>query len=285
MAGLELCLGAPAIIGLAVILVWLLSCIQILPEYERGVIFRMGRIPGGKAGQAFGPGIIFVFKPIDRIVRLSIRTVTMDVPPQDIITKDNISVKVNAVVYFHVVNPIAAVVRVENYIYATSQLAQTTLRAVLGQVELDELLSERDKINANLQQILDKHTDPWGVKVTMVEVKHIDLPVDMQRAMARQAEAERERRAKIIAAEGEFQAAQKLSDAAEIIGAQPSSLQLRFLQTLVEVAAEKNSTIVFPIPIDLFEPFLRGAKTVYDQAAAGGPSAPKPKAPPPTGTP
>ena len=254
-----LCLTPIIVIG-AILIPYIASCFVILNEYERGVLFRLGRIPGGKDGEALGPGLRFVIRPFERIVRVSTRTVTMDVPPQDVITKDNISVKVNAVVYFHVVLPIAAVVRVENFLYATSQLAQTTLRAVLGQHELDDLLSERDKINAQLQAILDKQTDPWGVKVTMVEVKHIDLPPDMQRAMAKQAEAERERRGKIIAAEGEFQAAAKLGEAADIISASPSALQLRFLQTLVEVSAEKNSTIIFPIPIDLFEPFLRKAQ-------------------------
>ena len=238
----------------------MLSCVVILNEYERGVIFRLGRIPGGRLGVPKGPGLVFVFRPLDRIVKVSTRTITMDVPPQDVITKDNISIKVNAVVYFHVVAPIMAIVKVENYLYATSQLAQTTLRAVLGQVELDELLAERDKINVKLQDILDKNTDPWGVKVTMVEVKHIDLPPDMQRAMAKQAEAERERRGKIIAAEGEFQAAEKLSAAAEIMARQPAALQLRFLQTLVEISAEKNSTIIFPIPIDVITPFIEMAK-------------------------
>jgi regulator of protease activity HflC (stomatin/prohibitin superfamily) len=260
-----LCLTPVIVLG-ALLLPYLLSCIVILNEYERGVLFRLGRIPGGREGQPLGPGLRFVIRPFERVQRVSIRTITMDVPPQDVITKDNISVKVNAVVYFHVVHPITAVIRVENYLYATSQLAQTTLRAVLGQVELDELLSERDKINVRLQDILDKQTDPWGVKVTMVEVKHIDLPPDMQRAMARQAEAERERRGKIIAADGEFQAAAKLGEAADIISASPAALQLRFLQTLVEISAEKNSTILFPIPIELFEPFIR--KNVDERNAA-----------------
>lgn len=260
-----LCLTPVIVLG-ALLLPYLLSCVVILNEYERGVLFRLGRIPGGREGQPLGPGLRFVIRPFERVQRVSIRTITMDVPPQDVITKDNISVKVNAVVYFHVVHPITAVIKVENYLYATSQLAQTTLRAVLGQVELDELLSERDKINVRLQDILDKQTDPWGVKVTMVEVKHIDLPPDMQRAMARQAEAERERRGKIIAADGEFQAAAKLGEAADIISASPAALQLRFLQTLVEISAEKNSTILFPIPIELFEPFIR--KNVDERAAA-----------------
>lgn len=260
-----LCLTPVIVLG-AILLPYLLSCIVILNEYERGVLFRLGRIPGGRDAQPLGPGLRFVIRPFERVQRVEIRTITMDVPPQDVITKDNISIKVNAVVYFHVVHPITAVVRVQNYLYATSQLAQTTLRAVLGQVELDDLLSERDKINSQLQDILDKQTDPWGVKVTMVEVKHIDLPPDMQRAMARQAEAERERRGKIIAADGEYQAATKLGEAANIISASPAALQLRFLQTLVEISAEKNSTILFPIPIELFEPFIR--KNIDERNAA-----------------
>lgn len=283
-----LCLTPVIVLG-AILLPYLLSCIVILNEYERGVLFRLGRIPGGREAQPVGPGLRFVIRPFERLQRVEIRTVTMDVPPQDVITKDNISIKVNAVVYFHVVNPITAVVRVQNYLYATSQLAQTTLRAVLGQVELDELLSERDKINSQLQDILDKQTDPWGVKVTMVEVKHIDLPPDMQRAMARQAEAERERRGKIIAADGEYQAATKLGEAANIISASPAALQLRFLQTLVEISAEKNSTILFPIPIELFEPFIR--KNIDERneanarAAATGPAPVRTPVPPkPAGT-
>jgi regulator of protease activity HflC (stomatin/prohibitin superfamily) len=289
-SGVAVCFGTPLIIFLFIVAIWALSCIQILNEYERGVIFRFGRIPGGSAGLPKGPGIIFVFRPVDRIVRISTRTITMDVPPQDVISKDNISIKVSAVIYFHVVNPISAVVKVENFLYATSQLSQTTLRAVLGQAELDELLSQRDKINMHLQEILDKHTEPWGVKVTMVEVKQIDLPPDMQRAMAKQAEAEREKRAKIISADGEYQASQKLTDAARVIATQPNALQLRFLQTLVEVSAEKNSTIIFPVPIDLFEPFLRAAgrplhadpRPVSQQ---GLPSQPHPQATPPPTTP
>jgi len=275
-----LCLTPVIVLG-AILLPYLLSCVVILNEYERGVLFRLGRIPGGREGQPLGPGLRFVIRPFERVQRVSIRTITMDVPPQDVITKDNISLKVNAVVYFHVVNPITAVVRVENYLYATSQLAQTTLRAVLGQVELDDLLSERDKINKKLQDILDTQTDPWGVKVTMVEVKHIDLPPEMQRAMAKQAEAERERRGKIIAAEGEFQAATKLGQAADIISASPAALQLRFLQTLVEISAEKNSTILFPVPIELFEPFLR--KNIDERNAANATKAAveaRPPAPP-----
>ena len=230
-----------------IILLYLANSIKILNEYERAVIFRLGKLyPRPK-----GPGVILVFAPIDRMVRVSLRTIVMDVPPQDVITKDNVSVKVNAVVYFRVMDPQRAVVEVENFHYATSQLAQTTLRSVLGQVELDGLLSEREQLNQELQQILDLNTDPWGVKVSSVEVKHVDLPVDMQRAMAAQAEAEREKRAKIIHAEGEFIASEKLSQAAAVIGTQPLAPVLRYLQTLTEIAGEKNSTIVFPLPIDL----------------------------------
>ncbi len=243
-----------------IVLIILASAIRILKEYERGVIFRLGRLVGGK-----GPGIIILIPLIDRMVKVSLRTVVMDVPPQDVITKDNVSVQVNAVLYFRVLNPEKSVIEVENFVYATSQLAQTTLRSVVGQAELDELLTERDKINAQLQEIIDTHSDPWGVKVSLVEVKHIDLPEAMQRAMARQAEAERERRAKVIAAQGEFQAARKLTDAAHIMGESSAALQLRFLQTLVEVSAEKNSTTVFPIPIDLFKPFLEA----YEQKSKG----------------
>lgn len=232
---------------------FLASAIRILNEYERGVIFRLGRV----MSRAKGPGLIIIIPVVDRLVKISLRLVAMDVPPQDVITRDNVSVKVNAVIYFRVMDSIKAVVEVENYLYATSQLAQTTLRSVCGQAELDELLSDRDKINTQLQEILDKHTDPWGVKVTTVEVKHIDLPQDMQRAMARQAEAERERRAKVINAEGEHQAAARLAEAAEIISEHPMALQLRYLQTLREVSAENNSTTLFPIPIDLFKPFLK----------------------------
>jgi regulator of protease activity HflC (stomatin/prohibitin superfamily) len=231
----------------AIAVVYLLMSINILPEYERGVIFRLGKL----LPQPKGPGVILVFAPIDRIIRVSMRTVVMDVPPQDVITRDNVSVKVNAVVYFRVIDPRRAIVEVESYIYATSQLAQTTLRSVLGQVELDQLLSERDRLNQQLQQILDQHTDPWGIKVSSVEVKHVDLPPDMQRAMARQAEAEREKRAKIIHAAGELEASAKLSQAAVIIAAEPVAITLRYLQTLTEIAAEKNSTIVFPLPIEM----------------------------------
>jgi len=237
------------------VVIFLFMAIKILNEYERGVIFRLGRVIAHK-----GPGLILLIPVIDRMVRVSLRTVTMDVPPQDVITRDNVSVKVSAVIYFRVMDPTKAVIEVENYLYATSQLAQTTLRSVCGQSELDELLAERDKINLQIQEILDRHTEPWGVKVSMVEVKHIDLPTEMQRAIARQAEAERERRAKVIAAEGEFQAAARLSEAAVIIAKEPTALQLRYLQTLAEIATEKNSTTLFPIPIDLLEPFVRRHK-------------------------
>ena len=243
-----------SIIFLVVLAVlFLASAVRILNEYERGVVFRLGRV----MSRAKGPGLIIIIPVVDRVVKISLRLVAMDVPPQDVITRDNVSVKVNAVIYFRVMDSIKAVVEVENYLYATSQLAQTTLRSVCGQAELDELLSDREKINTELQEILDKHTDPWGVKVTTVEVKHIDLPQDMQRAMARQAEAERERRAKVINAEGEHQAAARLAEAAEIIAEHPMALQLRYLQTLREVSAENNSTTLFPIPIDLFKPFLQ----------------------------
>ena len=237
----------PYSIVAVIAVVYLLMSINILPEYERGVIFRLGKL----LPQPKGPGVILVFAPIDRIVRVSMRTVVMDVPPQDVITRDNVSVKVNAVVYFRVIDPRRAIVEVESYIYATSQLAQTTLRSVLGQVELDQLLSERDRLNQQLQQILDQHTDPWGIKVSSVEVKHVDLPPDMQRAMARQAEAEREKRAKIIHAAGELEASEKLSQAAVVIASEPVAITLRYLQTLTEIAAEKNSTIVFPLPIEM----------------------------------
>ena len=233
-------------------ILFLASAIRILKEYERGVIFRLGRVIKAK-----GPGLIMLIPVVDRMVKVSLRLVAMDVPPQDVITRDNVSVKVNAVIYFRVMDPNNAVVEVENYLYATSQLAQTTLRSVCGQGELDELLTEREKINTELQEILDKHTDPWGVKVSTVEVKHIDLPQDMQRAMARQAEAERDRRAIVINAEGEYQAANRLAEAARIIAAHPIALQLRYLQTLREVSAESNSTTLFPIPVDLFKPFLQ----------------------------
>lgn len=227
------------------------SAIKILKEYERGVVFRLGRIIPIK-----GPGLIIIVPGIDKLVRVSLRTVTFDVPSQDVVTRDNITVKVNAVVYFRVIDPIKAITEVEDFFYATSQIAQTTLRSILGQSQLDELLTNREELNAQLQKVIDLQTEPWGVKVTTVEVKNVDLPVEMQRAIAKQAEAERERRAKIIHAEGEFQASQKLADAAQIIASQPMALQLRYLQTLVEVAAEKNSTTIFPVPIDLIKPFL-----------------------------
>jgi regulator of protease activity HflC (stomatin/prohibitin superfamily) len=236
---------------LLIAVVLLISGVKILSEYERAVIFRLGRLVPHR-----GPGIIYVIPLIERMVRVDLRTITMDIPPQDVITRDNVSVKVNAVLYFRVIDPSKATVEIENYLFATSQLAQTTLRSVCGQAELDELLSEREKINSHLQEIVDAQTDPWGVKVSLVEVKHIDLPQEMQRALARQAEAERERRAKVINAEGEFQAAQRLADASQIIEQHPVALQLRYLQTLSEVAAENNSTTLFPVPIDLLTPFL-----------------------------
>lgn len=241
----------PVIIA-ALVLLYLLNAIKILREYERGVIFRLGRV----LEKPKGPGLIFVFPPIDRMVRVSLRIVVMDIPPQDVITKDNVSVKVNAVLYFRVMEPQKAVLEVQDYLFATSQLAQTTLRSVLGEVELDDLLSEREKLNAQLQEIIDKHTDPWGIKVTLVEMKHVDLPENMVRAIAKQAEAERERRAKIIHAAGEFQAADNLVKAANVISSNPQALQLRFLGTLAEIATEKNSTIIFPLPIDLLKAFV-----------------------------
>lgn len=241
--------------GALFFLIILANAIRILREYERGVIFRLGRMIGVK-----GPGLILLIPIIDRMVKVSLRTVVMDVPPQDIITKDNVSIKVNAVVYFRVIHPDKAIVEVENYLYATSQLSQTTLRSVLGQSELDELLAERDKINRELQKIIDHQTEPWGIKVSNVEVKHIDLPQEMQRAMAKQAEAERERRAKVIHAEGEYQASQRLAEAANELSKNSMSLQLRFLQTLSEIASEKNSTTIFPVPIDLLTPFIQKDK-------------------------
>ena len=246
---------SPMLILAIVVAFYLISSIQILNEYERGVIFRLGKL----LPQPKGPGLVLVFRPIDRIVRISLRTLVLDVPPQDIITRDNVSVKVNAVVYFRVIDPRRAVVEVENYMYAASQLSQTTLRSVLGTAELDDLLAERERLNAQLQQILDHQTDPWGIKVSAVEVKHVDLPQDMQRAMARQAEAEREKRAKIIHAEGELMASEKLSQAAAIIDRQPATMTLRYLQTLTEIAAEQNSTIIFPLPMELLG-LLRGDK-------------------------
>jgi len=245
-------MSIPILTLIILILLVLSSAIKILKEYERGVIFRLGRLVGAK-----GPGIFLIIPFVDKMVKVSLRTVVMDVPPQDVITKDNVSVKVNAVIYFRVLDPSKAIVEVEDYLYATSQLSQTTLRSILGQAELDELLSKREKINTELQTILDQATDPWGIKVSQVEIKHVDLPSDMQRAMAKQAEAERERRAKVINAEGEFQASHKLYDAAEIMTKQPITVQLRYLQTLREVATENNSTIIFPLPIDMIKPLVK----------------------------
>ena len=235
-------------VALIIVVIYLVSSIKILKEYERGVIFRLGRL----LDQAKGPGIILVFAPIDRLTRVSLRIETMEVPPQDLVTRDNVTVKVNAVIFFRVVDPNKATIEVQNYLYATSQLAQTTLRSILGEAELDELLSQREKLNVRLQSVLDRQTEPWGVKVAMVEVKQVDLPDQMIRAIGRQAEAERERRAKIIHAEGEYTAAEKLTMAAELIQKQPVAIQLRYLQTLVEIGAEKNTTVVFPLPIDIF---------------------------------
>jgi regulator of protease activity HflC (stomatin/prohibitin superfamily) len=247
---------SPLLIVVAIVLLYLVSSIKILAEYERGVIFRLGKL----LPQPKGPGVILVFAPIDRIVRVSLRTIVLDVPPQDVITRDNVSVKVNAVVYFRVMDPRRAIVEVENYHYATSQLAQTTLRSILGGADLDDLLSQRESLNQQLQHILDQRTDPWGIKVSAVEVKHVDLPPDMQRAMARQAEAEREKRAKIIHAEGELQASEALVKAAGVFAAEPITITLRYLQTLTEIASEKNSTIIFPLPIELLN-LLKPGKT------------------------
>jgi len=247
---------SPFLIIVVFLAFWVLGSIKILNEYERAVIFRFGKL----LSRTKGPGIILVLIPVDRMVRVSLRTIVMVVPPQDVITRDNVSVKVNAVVYFRVMEPRKAIVEVESYHYATSQLAQTTLRSVLGQVELDDLLSERERLNQQLQQILDLHTDPWGVKVSAVEVKHVDLPPDMQRAMARQAEAEREKRAKIIHADGELQASAKLAQAAAVIATEPVTITLRYLQTLTEIASEKNSTIVFPLPIEFIADLVGGRK-------------------------
>jgi regulator of protease activity HflC (stomatin/prohibitin superfamily) len=238
-------------IAVAVFIIWLFNSVKVLKEYERGVVFRLGRL----LPQAKGPGLIFVFFPIDKLTRVSLRTVTMDVPTQDVITADNVTVKVNAVVYFRVVDAPRAIVQIENYLYATSQLGQTTLRSVLGEVPLDNLLSKREDLNVRLQDILDRHTDRWGIKVELVELKSVDLPELMQRAMARQAEAEREKRAKIIHAEGEFEASRRLSEAAAVIAKEPTALQLRYLQTLTEIGVEKNTTVVFPLPIDLLRAF------------------------------
>jgi regulator of protease activity HflC (stomatin/prohibitin superfamily) len=248
----------PSTTVILVLVALLVSGIKVLREYERAVVMRLGRLVGAR-----GPGIIYVIPWVETIRRIDLRTVTMDVPPQDVITRDNVSVKVSAVLYFRVMDPNRAVVEVVDYLFATSQLAQTTLRSVCGQAELDELLAEREQINAKLQEILDTQTDPWGIKVVTVEVKHIDLPQEMQRAMARQAEAERERRAKVINAEGEFQAAQKLADASAVIGQHPMALQLRFLQTLTEMASENNSTTIFPIPVDILTPFMKAAASAH----------------------
>ncbi len=248
---MNLLIPAAVLLGLFAIY----SAIAILKEYERGVVFRLGRFSSVK-----GPGLILLIPGIDKMVKVSLRTVVMDVPPQDVITKDNVSIKVNAVIYSRVLDPERAIIEVEDFQYATSQLAQTTLRSIMGESELDEILSEREKINAHLQQVIDKQSDAWGIKVSLVEVKHIDLPTEMQRAMARQAEAERERRGKVIAAEGEFQASQKLSEAAEVIGKHPVTIQLRYLQTLVEIAGDKNSTTIFPLPIDLIRSFLESGR-------------------------
>jgi regulator of protease activity HflC (stomatin/prohibitin superfamily) len=243
-------LTAPIIV-IGFLVIYILRSIKILREYERGVIFRLGRV----LPQPKGPGLILVFAPIDRIERISLRLITMDIPPQDVITKDNVTVKVNAVLYFRVIDPLKCVLEVKDYVYATSQLAQTTLRSLLGQVPLDDLLSEREKLNSRLQEIIEQHTDPWGIKVQLVEMKQVDLPENMQRAIAKQAEAERERRAKVIHADGEFQAADKLTQAADIISKNPQALQLRFLSTLTEIATEKNSTIVFPLPMEFLRAF------------------------------
>ncbi|NCO43444.1 MAG: hypothetical protein COZ06_36160 [Armatimonadetes bacterium CG_4_10_14_3_um_filter_66_18] len=257
-----------AIVGVVVFAAIILGqAVKVLREYERAVIFRLGRLQR----PAKGPGIIFIIPVVDRMLKVDLRVVTMDVPKQEVITKDNVPVSVNAVVYFRVMNPEDSVVAVENYIMATAQIAQTTLRSVVGQGELDSLLSEREHINSRLQQIIDEHTDPWGIKVSTVEIKDVELPDTMKRAMAKQAEAERERRAKIIAAEGEFQAAEKLAQAAEIIGKHPSAVQLRFLQTLTEVATEHNSTTIFPVPIDLFTPFLKAAEAVVPRESTPNP--------------
>jgi len=251
-------MGSTLLVGIVIVLLYLWSTIHILKEYERGVVFRLGRL----LPKAMGPGLVFVLWPIYKLVRVSLRTIVLEVPPQDIITRDNVSVKVNAIVYFRVMNAPRAIVEVENYMYATSQLAQTTLRSVLGEVELDDLLSRREKLNVKLQEILDQHTDAWGIKVGLVEVKQVDLPEVMQRAMAKQAEAEREKRAKIIHADGEFQAAAKLAEAAGVIDKEPVALQLRYLQTLTEIGVEKNTTVVFPVPIDILKDWLGPKKNV-----------------------
>jgi regulator of protease activity HflC (stomatin/prohibitin superfamily) len=246
-----------SLLVVVIVIFILVSAIKILKEYERAVVFRLGRV----LGRPKGPGLIILIPILDKMVRVSLRTVVLDVPAQDVITNDNVSIKVNAVVYFRVMEPMKAIIDVENYLYATSQLSQTTLRSVLGQVDLDDLLSKREKINLRLQEILDMHTEPWGIKVSNVEVKNVDLPQEMQRAIARQAEAERERRAKVISAEGEFQAAARLSEASEILSRNPMALQLRYLATLIEIASDKNSTIIFPLPIDIMQAFAAGKKT------------------------
>jgi len=248
--------GAVYLFGIAVVLLYLWSTVNVLKEYERAVVFRLGRL----IPEARGPGLVFIFWPVYRMVRVSLRTITLEVPPQDIITRDNVSVKVNAIVFFRVMNAPRAIVEVENYLYATSQLAQTTLRSVLGEVELDDLLSRREKLNVKLQEILDQHTDAWGIKVSLVEVKQVDLPQEMQRAIAKQAEAEREKRAKIIHADGEAQAAAKLAEAAGVISREPVALQLRYLQTLTEIGVEKNTTVVFPLPIDIIRHWMKSAE-------------------------
>ncbi len=260
MFGFQWLVGFIPVVVIAVIIIG--SSVRVLREYERGVIFRLGkkaRSVFNPGGDGLGPGLLLLIPFVDKMVKVSLRIVAMDVPPQDVITRDNVSIKVNAVIFFRVLDPEKAIIQVEDYLYATSQIAQTTLRSVLGQQELDDLLSARDKINQQLQKIIDEHTDPWGVKVTTVEVKHIDLPQDMQRAMSKQAEAERERRAKVINADGEFQAAAKLADAAQVLSRYPIAVQLRFLQTMREVASERNTTTFFPIPIDLVTPFLQAA--------------------------
>src|SRR5579862_2424204 len=253
------------LVPVLVVVLYLISSIKILAEYERGIVFRLGRV----LPQPKGPGLVFVFSPVDRMVRISLRVETMEVPPQDVVTRDNVTVKVNAVVYFRVLDPTKAVLEVSNFLYATSQVAQTTLRSALGEVELDELLSQREKLNLRLQSVLDAHTGPWGVKVTVVEVKQVDLPEQMIRAIGRQAEAERERRAKIIHAEGEFMAAEKLGMAAEVIQRQPAAIQLRYLQTLVEIGSEKNTTVVFPLPIDIFSTLGRALDKVSGKPQEG----------------
>jgi len=262
-------IGGPIFVIIFLAVIYLLMCVRILQEYERAVIFRLGRL----RPRAKGPGLIFVFKPIDKMERVSLRTIALDVPPQDIITRDNVSVHVNAVVYFQVIDPAKAIVAVEDYLFATSQMSQTTLRSVLGQQEMDELLTEREKLNLELQNILDRQTEPWGVKVNAVEIKKVDLPQEMQRAMARQAEAERERRAKVIGAEGEFQSAEKLVMAAEMMSQHPMAMQMRYLQTLVEISAEKSSTIIFPVPLELF----RGFGMMSDGSTASRPRGPEPE--------